>query len=61
MKCDICQSDASVECEWGLYDRSDPMNTANLCGEHSDNLWSSLKGAVNGGLMHWVNRVVKDE
>jgi hypothetical protein len=58
MTCDQCESEATVECEWGLYERTDPMQKAKLCSKHSDELWSSAKGLVNAGLMHWVNRKV---
>jgi len=69
MKCDMggCPNDAIIECEWGLYEprdgipRTEPMNKALLCKTCSDDLWRRVKGAVNAGIMHWVNREVRKD
>lgn len=59
-----CGNEATVHCVWGLYapcekSREEPMNEADLCGDCSDALWQTVKGAVNAGHMHWVNRAVE--
>lgn len=54
MKCDLCVSEATCSCTWGLYKREDTMNEAKLCKEHLDELWKKIHGAVNAGFMHFV-------
>lgn len=56
MKCEICQKEATEQCEWGLYDRGEPMNIAFLCSNHSSDLYDKCRGAINSLLMHWVSR-----
>lgn len=67
MRCEIgnCDREATVECEWGLYEvrgepRSEPMQHALLCSKCSDGLWKRVHGAVNSGIMHWVNKPVQN-
>jgi hypothetical protein len=57
--CELCQKPPTVLCEWGLYDRTDPMNKAKLCGDCSTALWRKCAGSVNAGLMHWTNKPIE--
>ena len=59
MSCEQCKQPAAVHCEWGLYERAEPMNDAELCTGHSDALWLAVKPAVNCGMMHWLNRKIE--
>lgn len=62
-KCETCSSPSTVNCVWGLYEhdgkpRTEPMQSADLCKQCSDDLWQRVRGAVNAGLMHWTNKPV---
>lgn len=67
MKCDMCESTALLNVQWGLYEpnnqkRTKPMFEGNFCDDHAEQLWSRVKGAVNMQLMHWTNtRIPRDE
>jgi len=62
MTCDQCHAvNATVKVEWGLFQRVDPMNEAELCNGCSDALWKECKGAVNAGFMHWKNQKINNE
>ena len=64
-----CNKDAICHCAWGLYEymrernslddfpvydkRTDPMNKADLCDAHREELWKTIHGMVNTGIMHF--------
>jgi hypothetical protein len=61
MKCELCKNPAIVECIWGLYERSEPIQKAELCSTCADSLWHKCKGAVNAGFMYWLNKTTKKD
>lgn len=58
MKCEICGKEATEQCEWGLYERNEPMNIAFLCSNDSSSLYDKCRGAINSLLMHWASREI---
>lgn len=61
MTCKLCTKPATVECEWGHYQRTEPMNQAQLCDSCSNMVWKQVKSQVNAGICHWVNRKIESE
>ena len=73
-ECSQCKLLATCHCTWGLYEyteprtdpderqkhypRNEPMNEADLCKRHLDELWKVIHGAVNMGYMHFVIKSV---
>lgn len=47
-----------MHCTWGLFERTNPMNEADLCSECAEELYGKCRGAINCLLMYWTNRNV---
>jgi len=62
IECELCHSPATIHHEWGVYDRTDPYQEANLCKLHGDELWDRIHGAVNSLIMHYkASKPQRDE
>ncbi len=59
--CELCNGSVAATgiFTWGLFERTDPMNTAHLCSKHSDDLYDKCRGAINTNLMYWLNTPFK--